>query len=375
MPALCWTLAALLMGCQGSHLKDWDKPQQKSWDGVQGDIKLQVARQQYENGRPDEAARTAQEVIGLEPTDWGAYAVLVRCLLEQSDPGAAAAVLAEAEKRGVNHMSLIYLRGVVEEAQGRLDRAEGYYRTALDAGGGVEPLVGLAEVMVRTGRSEQAYREVISRDLDLEADGTPALLASRLALLLGKTSEAIEHGRKALIFREDAGLMLDLALALCSEKRFDEARLMLTPAVETFAHHPMAGAMSRLLARCYCELDRPADAIRALAPYLKDHPTDIEAQIWYATAALATDRDILAAGAVRAVFAESPGNLEAQLLMATLEYRDGRGPEALKRLQTLLRRDPFNSAALVMYEDMLQGEAARRAGANPAETVAGVDPN
>src|SRR5262245_11384428 len=71
-------------GCQTASTHAEAKVQaEQRWSKVRGQVKLQLARQQVERGLFDDAIKTLEEAVALDPTSVEGYAYLARANLEK----------------------------------------------------------------------------------------------------------------------------------------------------------------------------------------------------------------------------------------------------------------------------------------------------
>jgi predicted Zn-dependent protease len=122
-----------------------------------------------------------------------------------------------------------------------------------------------------------------------------AVLAARIALLLGDQEGAVKRYRRARRAMGDSVIVAtELGLLLSRMSRCSEGVQLLEPVFRADSANTPTPSVRRALARCYLELDQPQSASAVLYEYAEDHPEDGSAQLLLAKACLA-DGDLLTA--------------------------------------------------------------------------------
>lgn len=333
-------------GCQQPQKKNAESCPQ-TWDQVRGRIQYQVALQQYNSGRPEEAARSALQAVALNPGDAQAYILLCRSRIEIADWTGAREAISAAREAGVDDPMLIYLEGVFHEQRGDTEAALAMYQQARQR----QPdhpdfITAEAELLVARGAPDAALdlvRPFVGRG---EVDATLDALAARLAVLVGETELADWAYRSALRKAEHPLLSLDYARFLMHHGRFTEARSILEPLAVTIGDDHLRGCVARSLARCQLALNDSAAAFRLLEPHVRVRPDDDEAQLLFATAATLENRDHAALRASRLILDRNPRQTDALLIQAIVHRRLGHADAAKSALESLLRNNPSDPAAL-----------------------------
>jgi tetratricopeptide (TPR) repeat protein len=135
---------------------------------------------------------------------------------------------------------------------------------------------------------------------------------------------------------------LGYANFLWAERRWQEAERELNAAA---AIEPKSVAVNRALAAFYASQNRPAEAVTSLETYASVMGT-VEARLLLADYFVGT-RNVARATQVLNELAKDPRGLSAATVrLAMLDFRDGRRPEAYKRLDGLLAKDSKDQLAL-----------------------------
>ena len=342
-----------------------DDPQ-RAWNDVRARIKLQLARQQYNTGLFEDAARTAAESIALDAAQEGAYVLTAKAHLERSKPASAQQVLNLARQAGLQSAGLIYMQGVILEQRGRLEAAEARYQQArrLDQTN-VDYLIAQAECLVALDRGEEAATLLLENAATGDDDGTVAVLQAHIAVLRGDPDAAVTHFHDALVAFGDSRLIAEeLGLLLVGQRRYREAMTVLRPLIkEPPVEGQDCGAIRRGIATCHLALDDPSAAKEVLASYVRWHQGDALAQLLYAKAALATGDLVSALRATDLARRRQPGHPEVLLLDATLRWRRGDLDRAASLLEHILSGNPQDVDAHCLLAEVLQDgnrdEAAR----------------
>ena len=341
--------AATLSGCSQKRNQVTQDAQQH-WDQVRGRMKYQLARQQYDAGRPEEAARTVQEAIAMDPEFPPGYVLMTRCCLETGDLKAASATLATARDRQLQSAGLAYLQGVLSELEHDHDTALAAFQAArkLDPAQ-VDFIVAEAECLVAMDRAEQALQVLEAyRETD-DANGTLDSLRARIAVLSGDIEMADPAYRTAVRKSDDPWLTFDYSVFLLQRGRLEEARSLLEPLVVRLPEGFPEGPVVRALARCRLALGDVIPAVRELGEYLRKSPEDTEAQLLMATASVAGRKHSLALRACHVVLQQDPENTEALMLETIVHLRESRLQAADETLSHVLRINPKDEVARQTY--------------------------
>lgn len=357
--------ACAIGGCKSpsSHAR---RDGQANWDEVRARIKYQLAREQFESGRPEETARTALEALALDERFLDAYVLLCRAQIEMADTSSALRTLSAARGAGLDAPVLFYLEGVVAEMSGDPVAALARYRAARQGQpNNADFLAAEVELMVAQGAPDAALQLIKEHARPNENDATLDALAARLAVLVGDVEYADHCYRAASRKASHPLLTLDYALFLMGGERFLEARTQLEPLAVQEGMKDLRGPVHRALGRCYLALSDPAAAYRLLQPYVDREPTDVEAQLLFATAALAEERYQVALRNCRAVLTVQPRNGEALLIEAMAHARQGRMDAAMRSLDGIAPGTPDRAAA----DALLASMDAKRAVLTEAQPV------
>ena len=239
--------------------------------------------------------------------------------------------------------AILYLHmGRAERELGRLDAAAAHFQRATQIDpDNVEPLLDLADLRTREGRSEEADR--ILTGVRESRSGDPAAIHNVAEALRarGRHLEALETYQVALRIDPDfAPAYAGLGIALFQSERYDEAIEALEQAMALQPELPITGSSLHVfLGRAALELGRP-DAAEHFAQALRNDPRDREALDHLAMARFGQRRYEEAAALYRTMLDLDPDNALAHSNLGAALYHLGRLEEALASIERALALAP-----------------------------------
>ncbi len=346
------------------------------WNQVRGQIKLQLAEQQYESRLFEDAAQTLKEAIALDATQPTAYALLTKAYLELGKAASAQQVLDAADRAGLTSAEITYLKGVVFEQRGELDAAvEAYAKARKLDPSNVDYLVAHVECLVSLDRAEKAVRLLNENADRIDDDGTVSALAAHIASLLGDTSQACHSFGQALASQSDSPLVTEeLGRLLVQAQRYEEALAILSPVLDADSGEQASGVVRRAVATCHLALGNPASAREVLGPYAQFHPEDTVAQLILAKAALACGDVLTALRAVDLVQQRQPDQPELWLVRAALNFKRGRLIPAASDLYDVLQNDPNDVDAHCLLAEVMRARDQADTARTHFERALAIDP-
>jgi tetratricopeptide (TPR) repeat protein len=162
--------------------------------------------------------RYYRKAIALDGTATFAYRALAQLFMVTGRVAEARAMLDTLLRKDAEDSYLLLGAGEVELFDGRPEKAEAWYRKAVDVlGGSSSPTTQLGFILLKTGRKEEG-RRLLQQSLMITesalADGSEnydhALDRARVYAIEGDTTEALHWLGKAI----DAGWMLERILAI-----------------------------------------------------------------------------------------------------------------------------------------------------------------
>ena len=357
LPFTVLFIAALLPlgGCQTpTHARAKVQAEQR-WSQVRGQVKLQLARQQFERGLFDDAIKTLQEATTLDPTSADSYALLAKANLELGKSTTADQVLGAAQKLGLVSAELHYLQGVVLEQRNELEAALTHYTHAcsLDETKAAYVLARI-ETLVALNRVKEALALADAKANRFDDDGSIALLAARITALASDPRQALERFQNPSI--RSAGSRVateELGCLLANQERCSEAIQILQPlcdAAATEVHAPKVSAQARrALAGCYLTENQPKLAMGVLL----DHAADQASQVILAKAALAAGEYMTGLQALEQARRGEHKAAEVDLLLAAIHWKRNDLTSAESVLDQIVAARPEDVDAWCMRGEVL----------------------
>ena len=349
--------ALLTAGCHTLALTRAKSGAQQRWSGVRSRVQVQLAQQQYQSGLFNDAVRSVEEAVSLDPREADAYVLLAKANLELGRPASAEQAVEAAARAGLDSAALRYMRGVILEQRGAFEKAVADYNAArrLDPAA-VDYLVAEAECLVRLDRAEDALRLLDENAHQYDDEATVATLTAHVASLLGDGVGAANHYRRALVTCKDSTLVAEeLGRALMREGRYEGSLNLLEPVM--LAGEPDGfGSVRRAVAACHLALGDPAAAREALAKYATAHEEDTLAQLLLAKAALALGDTMTALRAVDLVERREPNRPELWLVRAAVHWQRGNLTPAASDLYDYLRSRPDDLEANCLLAEVLHAK-------------------
>ena len=362
MRRLCQLLVAsaaafILSGCHSPSHPEAKQLAEQRWNEVRAGVKLQLARQQYNGGLFDDVVRTVSESIALDSTRPEAYVLLAQSNLELSKPASAEQAIEAARRSGLDSADLHYMRGVLLEQRNDFTAAVAEYAQArMMNADNVDYIVAQAECLVVLDRPEEALALLDENMHRFDANGTVAVLAGRVAALLGDWDGAAKRlGQAAVILSDSPIVAEELGLLFVRAGRCEEAVALLRPLIEA-AGESEAAAVRRGIATCYLTLGNPTSAKDVLIDYARLHHEDGPAQLLLAKAALETNDLLTAARAADLAEQLAPGREDTALVRAAVQWRRTEYAAAADTLYALLQREPANVEAYCLLAEVLRAQ-------------------
>lgn len=374
------------------HFKDKPKENaKKRWDGVRGNVTLQLAQQHFKAGRLADAETVISKVRAMSPDNVEVHKLAARVYIELGQLSKAQEAIGEASRLPARDAEVAYLAGIVAERYGRLDEALSQYLAAQAMSDSTpEYLLAAAEMYIALDQPIQAMELLETRVRDFDGFGAVTALAAKVAQLLGRTDQAVNYCREALHDHEEDSLTLaEIGSILVWAGRYGEAIQVLQPMVDrlgvkatspTSKHSRSAPPPSvlRLLAEAYAGIERYDDAMRILRTVMAGDPADIHAWCFFCRLAI-LDGDYAAADeAIRKFNTRNQPTCETLLLEGFVALKRGQGEQAHRAAESAIKIDPKSEAAHLLAAESLRSmgavrdarEACRKALANVPDSPA-----
>jgi len=350
-------VAALAPGCsQLTHNENKQKAQQH-WKQVRADMKVQLARQQFDNGHVDTAGTTVTEALQWAPDHGQALLLLAQCHLEQGRLQAARRTAARAANLLAGNAELMSLRGQIAERMGLYEEALNHYRGARESTDAVlSYLLAEAECLVTLDRVDAA-RALLEQNL-AGYDNDPSILAllGEIALRTGDEERALT-AFGAVLSSGQAGRLIEEQYALLAARngQCNDAIPVLSRLIKD--EREASVSLLRELAGCELKVGDLEAARMHLHRLVGREPDNPRVWMLYARCGLqARDAAMILRGANRARRL-APDDPEPLLMSAYGYLQRNRFDDARSALNQLLRMSPDDVMA-----HCLLGNIAQRGG-------------
>lgn len=370
--------AALMIagGCQSPTHSESKQLAEQRWKEVRAGVKLQLARQQYKSGRFSDVVQSVSESISLDSTRAEPYVLLAQASLELSKSASADLALEAARRAGLDSADLHYMRGVILEQRNDIHAALVEFTQARTMNANnVDYLIAQAECLVALDRPDEALALLDENIHRFDDHGTVAVLAGRVAALLGDWEGAARRlGQASVILNESPMVAEELGLLYVRAGRCEEALALLRPLIEA-AGESEAASVRRGIAECYLALGAPASAKEVLIDYARLRVEDGPAQLLLAKAALETNDLMTAARAADLAEQAAPGRGETALVRAAVQWRRAEYGTAADTLYGLLEKEPANVEAYCLLAEVLRAQSQNDAAKDCLERALQIDPS
>ena len=357
----------LAAGCQTPTHAEAQIQAEQRWSQVRGQVKLQLARQQFDRGHFEDAIKTLDEAILLDPASAETYALLVKANLELGKPGTAGQILAKAGMLGCDSAELHYLQGVVLEQRDDLQAAAAEYAKAF----AMDPsksnyLMARIETLVTLDLASDALALVDQHIHQFDDNAALALLGARIAMMQGDLDSALERFQNPSIRDADSQIAAEELGSLLSGKgHHREAIRTLSGLCEAGELCRLSVTGQRILAESHLAIGEPDAALRVLSTPPISEASDGRVRLLVAKAALGAGQYMQALEAIDAARAGRAGDAELDLLLATTHWKRGDFPGAEAVLTEILNSNPADVEAWCLlgevYNDSGRPEKASEA--------------
>lgn len=309
---------------------------QERWDGMRGNMTLQLAQQHFKAGRLKEADEAFRKVTGSAPLTIEICKFGALLYLEMGRLSSAQELIAKAADLPGYDADAVYLSAMIEERYGHTKKALAHYKVALE----MKPddpdyVLATAELYVASGSPDKAIELLNARSRDFDGCGAIALLAAKICRMTGRKDSAVAYCRRALHEQNcDADTLSEIGQLLVWAGRYAEAVGVLKPLVvmsqgaqpdeNGLKFDASAKSSTRLaLAEALVGVGRNDEARAILTGIMSDDPHDRAAWGLFARAAIAQG-DLKSAGAAIEQFhRRNLPTADTLLMEAFIAYRNG----------------------------------------------------
>jgi Tfp pilus assembly protein PilF len=347
---------ALLTGCSDLIPSVQQQGAQRHWDKVRAQLKHQLAQDQFGGGAFEEAVVSITEAILQDPSQPGYYALLARAELELDRPSRAQQALDAAAAMELRSAELAYMEGVILERNEMLPEALERYREArVTDAANVDYLVAEAECLVAMDEPLAALTLVEEYLVNHAHSETINMLAGHLATLTGDNNAAVKWYGRAKSAMPDNPLATErYGFALLKAQRYTEAGGVLRTLLTEQESGRQTDAIRRAVALCDLQTGREEEARSALIDYTRRHPSDIDALVLLAKAAVATGDLMTASRCVYEALRAEPGNPEVWFVASLVKWKRGDLPGAVQSLEDVLAANGKDVEARCLLAEILR---------------------
>lgn len=305
---------------------------------------LEEAQQQAQSGNLDEARRLCDRALELDAAAAGGYALRAQIHFHAGRLPEAAADSTEAQRRGVRHVDLHFIRAVACESAGRADEAltECAQALAMDPGhAGALNCRGL--VRARSGEIDEALRDFDEAIRLAPGWALPYLHRAQARHSRGQVEAALpDYDQAVALLSEASGPEMDATavVALCrrGEARFDLFR-------EETAEADFAAASARdpvnaaaYLGDMWLRRSEPGRALEVFTQLIDLAPGDARGHVGRGMARETLGELDEAADDYTEATRHAPGGEVGYALRARVRQRQERSDDALADLTEYLKR-------------------------------------
>jgi tetratricopeptide (TPR) repeat protein len=368
-------LLSLQAGCATTQHEISQDQAKRRWAQVRGQVKLQLAQKQYASGLMAQCESSVAEALALNPGDPTALRLLAIVHLEQNRLASAQSAIDAAREAAGPSAELTYLEGVILEQRRAPNEALAKFTEAFNADPThIDYLTARVETLVSLGRLDEA-----SELLAMNAGGTDdrtsvAVLAGRVAQLLGDVDEAAAWLSDAMIASgDDPMIAAELGLLLTDLGRYDEGLALLNALAVEQEDGSVSPSIVQAIARCEMGLRDPAAAQRTLQNYVKSNPEDATGQLLLAKAAIAAGNVGVAMFAVDRAGRDDPTRTEILFVQAVIDRARGRLQRSEEGLRQLLQVTPADVDAHCLLGEILLARGDHDGGRQQFETALAIN--
>ena len=340
-----WILTTLaltgMVGCNIGTVQEAKVESHKRWNHSRAQVLCGVAAEHLRVGQLDQARLKVTEALGLEQDCVPARLLLAKVLIEQGQYAQASEELTKLRLQVPDSPDVVYLLGVAQEKDGKLEEALALYRRvhAMDASN-MESVMACGEVLVALGQVREAQHQVESYLGLAETDPGMHELAGRLAMMnheYDKAARYYQHASdldsKNFRYRESLGC------ARFRAGQYAEAVEALTALTEVKDRKTPAWVYT-MIGDSYMAMGRWHNARIAYDAAADRAADSAEAWINVAKAALSAGEESRSVQAARRALQLETGSIDAVLLLGYALLRDRQVTRAISELTQAVAAHP-----------------------------------
>jgi len=336
------------------------------WKKATAKAKIPVARGQLENGKLDEAEKTLQECLEVNPALAEAHLLMGRIHLARANLTQASDSLNQAVELDSNLDPAWYLLAGIAQQNAQPQKAMEYYNRAMSLKpANTDYIIALAEAYASRGRYDDALN-LLEYKTKLLPDRVQLKIASADVLSrLGKTEQAITLYNQALLLKSgDRDVTEALAYCYIMLKQWDRAAKMFEDLSDN-AQDTQKNDYLQLLAMCCMNAGDYGKAVTYYDRLSVNQRDDPEIWLQMARAALGAGASKRAYACAARALVLRPGWPDAVVVKACAQYLSADYTAAVKTFKRITSDKKIGAFAWTMtarcYKQLGQTARAKKA--------------
>ncbi|MDH3584178.1 MAG: tetratricopeptide repeat protein [Phycisphaerae bacterium] len=358
-----FTAAAVMLWCSGcassKGMVNHKAMAKQRWTEARSRIIFSMARQEFEVGDLDKAAKSLAQAMEADPENSEFHELAARIYLERGQLERAHRRLTTAIELEPNRSSAHYLMGILLQRWQRYDAALAEYQLAYEhERDDVSGLLAAAEMLVKLRRLDDAAGLLEDKLVYFEHNAAIRVALGQISMLQRDFASAVKLFREASLLAPDKlELVEQLALAEYAAGESEDAIYHLKLLRDRSEQYAGRLDLGLALADCYLAINHARAAREELMNLAHAHPQSVDVWIKLAQAAWVLEDTVRVQQAARRITAMAPRRFEGYLVKGMVEGREGRSESALAHFELASRLAPDNALPVV-----LKGMTLERAG-------------
>jgi tetratricopeptide (TPR) repeat protein len=319
------------------------------WNAARAAVQASLATEQYKNGNLDDARKSIDGAIALNPKNPGLHVISAKIAMEKGQLDRAESELRLVQFQDVNNAEADYLLGVVYQRWQKPQQALELYQSASNKSQTeLAYVLASAEMMVELNQSSEALTFLQSKMDQFEHSAPIRDAAGQLLVGAKQYAQAIDFLRQAsMLATDDLTIKDHLAMALYFNKNYREASDLLAKLV-TNEQYSQRVDLHLALGNCYEQMNRTDEAKESFQTATTISPGTPEA--WQSLGKVSLEKNDYrrAEMALRKAASLDPASGETQLLMGYIRLRQNRLTEALPYFKKAAALDQQDTVSLCM---------------------------